>query len=948
MGAAGAGSAHADGRVRVMRVQVRLLGRFEVVVDGLPVPARSWRRQSASRLVKLLALQPSHRLHREQVIDALWPDVPPDTGATRLHTAAHYARAALGEPRSVVVSQGTVALFPDVDVEVDVTVFERAAGATRDGEDAQRAAAAAALYAGTLLPEDLYEPWTEEARDRLRLRHREVLRAAGRYEALVADDPLDEDAQVDLVRDLLRQGRRHDAIEALDRMAQVLESELGVEPSEAARQLRAEAEAMPAGTPPTAASLPACLVLPAARNRLIGRSRDLDEVADLLKRHRVVTITGPGGVGKSTLALAHARAVQSDDGSETDVVFAELAPVREAAEVTRAVAEAVGVQGEGAVRTSALAATLGPRPVLLVLDNCEHLLDESAALVDAILDAGEQARVLVTSREPLRVDGEAVHPLGSLGSGAAELFVDRAAAAAGADVAEIHDPRVALLCARLDGLPLAIELAAAQMRHLSLDDLVRRLDDRLTLLTGARPRAGARHSALSETIDWSYRLLSDRARDVFDRLGVFPSSFDLDAVVAVSGGPDPAAVTNVVGDLVAKSLVVHERSSGRYRLLETIRLFAAQRIADSGRHAEVVELLRRHVVDRASATTRTGAWLSTSLAARSRDDLDNVRLAFEACLARGDLSGAVDVALGISMLWRNAVSYAEGRRWVGDLLASNLDDTDRLWALLLSADVALGAGEPRTMRGAATRAARLADRLDDPGASVVVLIYEALVHLDDPARATRRLEAAGRRARDIGEPGLARLARGYRLVTVRMQGPCEELVNEAREVVETVGERDYDRYLCHWAASLLALVDRDAPRLRRLMDAQLRDLAATGLRENWLTMYWSALALVVEGEDYVDQLRRSRARAEAEGRVADADCVLALACAAACRDDWEEAAELVGAAAGTLLDDTAGFFHLSLVRDQMVRPRLDPKAFAAATARGAQSDVPAILAAHGV
>ena len=715
MGAAGAGSAHADGRVRVMRVQVRLLGGFEVVVDGRPVPARSWRRQSASRLVKLLALQPSCRLHREQVIDALWPDVPPDTGATRLHTAAHYARAALGEPRSVVVSQGTVALFPDVDVEVDVTVFERAAGATRDGEDAQHAAAAAALYAGTLLPDDLYEPWTEEARARLRLHHREVLRAAGRYDALVADDPLDEDAQVDMVRDLLRQGRRHDAIEALDRMAQVLERELGVEPSEAARQLRAEAEAMPAGTPPTAASLPARLVLPAARNRLIGRGRDLDEVADLLKRHRVVTITGPGGAGKSTLALAHARAVQSDDGSEADVVFAELAPVREADEVTRAVAEAVGVQGEGAVRTSALAATLGPRPVLLVLDNCEHLLDESAALVDAILDAGEEARMLVTSREPLRVDGEAVHPLGSLGSGAAELFVERAAAAAGADVAEVHDPRVALLCARLDGLPLAIELAAAQMRHLSLDELVRRLDDRLTLLAGARPRAGARHSALSATIDWSYRLLSDRARDVFDRLGVFASSFDLDAVVAVSGGPDPAAATNVVGDLVAKSLVVHERSSGRYRLLETIRLFAAQRLAESGRHAEVVELLRRHVVDRASATSRTGAWLSTSLAARSRDDLDNVRLAFEACLACGDLSGAVDVALGISMLWRNAVSYAEGRRWVGDLLASNLDDTDRLWALLLSADVALGAGDPRTMRGAATRAARLAEPARRPG-----------------------------------------------------------------------------------------------------------------------------------------------------------------------------------------------------------------------------------------
>ena len=250
--------------------------------------------------------------------------------------------------------------------------------------------------------------------------------------------------------------------------------------------------------------------------------------------------------------------------------------------MTRAVAEAAGVQGEGAVRTAALAATLGPRPVLLVLDNCEHLLDASAALVDAILDAGAEARVLVTSREPLRVDGEAVHPLGSLGAGAAELFVERASAAAGVDAAAADDPRVALLCERLDGLPLAIELAAAQLRHLGLDELLRRLDDRLTLLAGGRPKAGARHSALAATIDWSYRLLSEPAREVFDRLGVFPASFDLEAVVAVTGGADLGEVTGLVGDLVAKSLVVHERASGRYRLLETIRLFAGHRLADSG------------------------------------------------------------------------------------------------------------------------------------------------------------------------------------------------------------------------------------------------------------------------------------------------------------------------------------------------------------------------------
>ena len=946
-----------------MRVQVRLLGRFEVVVDGRPVPARSWRRQAASRLVKLLALQPGYRLHREQVIDALWPDVPLDTGATRLHTAAHYARTALGEPDSIVISQGVVALFPAQTVEVDVAGFEHAVAAAREKGDAQSAAAAAALYPGPLLPEDLYEPWSEEMRDLLQLRYREMLRAAGLFEALVADDPLDEDAQVDLVRDLLRQGRRRDARQALDRMAEVLERELGVELPEAAQQLREELEA---STPaPSAYEAPAVEAvppaaapkLPAARNRLIGRNRDLEQVASLLRAHRVVTITGPGGAGKSTLALAHAREVRTaTDAAELDVVLAELAPVHAASEVTRAVAEVVGVQGEGAFETSALAATLGRRRMLLVLDNCEHLLDESARLVDAILDAGDQARVLVTSREPLRIDGEAVHTLGSLGSEAAELFVERATAAAGAEVVKVDDPRVELLCRRLDGLPLAIELAAAQLRHLSLDELVRRLDDRLTLLAGGRPRGGARHSALSATIDWSYRLLSEDARELFVRLGAFPASFDLDAVVTVSGGRDAASVANIVGDLVAKSLVVHERSSGRYRPLETIRMFAVQRLAEAGLEDEVAELVRRHVVQRATSKPRIRAWLSMSLAAQSRDDLDNVRLAFEVSLASPEhLPDAVDIAIAISTLWRNAsrsslrpVSYAEGRQWVDELLTQDLADADRVWALLLSADVALGSGDPVTMRSATAEAVRLVQRVDAAGADLVVAIYDAMTHLLEPAQAARRLEAAAKQAEEHGEPNLARLARGYWLVTSRMKGASPELTTQARAVVDSVEQRDYDSYIVHWAASLLALLDLDAPRLRELMDAQIRDLAETGIRGNWLTMYWEALALAIAGDDFVEQLRRSRARAASEGRNADPDCVLALAIAASAEGDWERAAELIGAVADVMLHDTAGYIHLVLVRDQLVRPRIDPHDFKAARVRGADLDPAEILAEYGL
>ena len=571
--------------------------------------------------------------------------------------------------------------------------------------------------------------------------------------------------------------------------------------------------------------------------------------------------------------------------------------------------------------------------------------------------------MLVTSREPLRIDGEAVHALGSLGSGAVELFVERADAAAGPEAADPTDPRVADLCRRLDGLPLAIELAAAQLRYLSLDELVGRLDDRLTLLTGARPRAGARHSALAATIDWSYRLLSDEARAVFDRLGAFPASFDLDAAIAVCAGREPAAVTAVVGDLVAKSLVVRDRATGRFRLLESIRMFAVQRLAEAGLDDDVAELLRRHVVARARSKTRIRAWLSMSLAAQSRDDLDNVRFAFEASLSSpDDLSDAVDIAIAISTLWRNAsrsslrpVSYAEGRQWVEALLARDVAGEDRVWTLLLSADVALGSGDPTTMRASTAEAVQAMSQVDAPevqGAALVVSIYDAMTHLLEPAQASLRLAAAAQHAEEHGEPGLARLARGYRLVTARMEGPSPALADETRAVVrsavEVDGERDYDSYIIHWAASLLALVDLDGPRLRGLMDAQLRDLAATGLRENWLTMYWEALALALEGEEFLPQLGRSRARAAAEGRNADADCVLALACAAASRGEWEESAELIGVVADTMLHDTAGFIHLVLVRDQLVRPMLDRETFKAARVRGIGRDAPAILAEHGL
>ena len=708
-------------------------------------------------------------------------------------------------------------------------------------------------------------------------------------------------------------------------------------PRTAAPVPRRAAEARPAGMARRRS-------LPAPRNRLIGRADDLATLVELLRTQRIVTVTGPGGAGKSTLALAVARDLASVDGRDVDVVFAELASASDQDAVLRAVADAAGIQGAGAIDLASLAATLGPRPALVLLDNCEHVLDAAAALVDAVLDAGTRVRVLATSREPLGVDGEAVHRLGSLGAESAELFVVRAEAAAGRGVVSVDDPAVVELCRRLDGLPLAIELAAAQLRHLSMAELAERLDDRLTLLVGGRPRGGVRHSTLSATVEWSHQLLSPRSRDLYARLGVFPGGFDLAAVESLTPDADRRDVPNLLGDLVAKSMVVHDPDRGRYSLLETLRLFAAERLDEAGLSAEMLERLRRHAIARATAEPRARTWLSTLTAACSRDDLDNVRLAFFASLDSGDLAGAVDLALGISTLWRNAVSYAEGRRWAGLLLERDLAPGDRLWALVLEADVGLGSGDPRLMNTAAAEAVRLAAAVDDPAGAAVAGIYGSLADLIiDPRRAVELLEEARDGARTAGEPGLERLARAFRVVALRYCGRPSGLDAEVETLIDARPHGGYDRYLAIWAGFVVALADRDGPRMRRLMGIQWADVRASGQPENWLITFCDALALIGEGAEYLPELRLARRRAEDEGRRADADCVLALAYAAACHDDWERSAELLGAIQGALFHDTASFIHHAMLRDQVVRPRLAPEVFAAAGARGVDLDLTAVL-----
>jgi predicted ATPase/DNA-binding CsgD family transcriptional regulator len=380
------------------------------------------------------------------------------------------------------------------------------------------------------------------------------------------------------------------------------------------------AEQAQRGTPP-----PGHLAgLPTSRTTFVGRTRERDLVTGLLADTRLVTLLGPGGIGKTRLAAVVAEAV--GPSFPLGGAFVDLVPVRDGF-VERAVAATIGVtERPGQTLADSIAQRLGRGRSLLVLDNCEHLIDAAAEFVERLLSTCADVTVLVTSRERTGVPGERTVPVEPLplASDAERLFLDRATAA---DPAFTADQAVlAELCSRLDGLPLAIELAAARSASLGADGLLAALDDGLRVLAAGRGSV-ERHRSLRAVLDWSHDLLAEDERELFRRLSVFVSGFDLTAVAAVVPGRTNGAVADVLGRLVDKSLVVHQGGTrSRWRLLETVRAFAADQLDASGERAEVQQ---RHL--RWAATA--GAELESRLDDEWRGDFDAVVDDLRAALA---------------------------------------------------------------------------------------------------------------------------------------------------------------------------------------------------------------------------------------------------------------------------------------------------------------------------
>ncbi|MGI5499523.1 BTAD domain-containing putative transcriptional regulator [Lentzea sp. CA-135723] len=522
-----------------------------VQVDGVEVAAP---RQRA--LLAMLVLDAGRIVGHDQLIGGLYSQ-PPAGAANALQSQVSRLRRAV--PGLVIEHHPAGYRLVADPAEVDHLVCSSLL-------DAGRAAEALALWRGPALA-DVEAPFVQVARQNLT----EVLITCAlsggnekHHRDLLAEHPLREDLRAALMLSLHRAGRQTEALEVFARGRELLARELGVDPSPVLAD--AHLQVLRAGSPHRG--------VPAQLTSFVGRDEDLRRVSKWLRESRLVTLIGPGGTGKTRLAVevAHREA--------GEVAFVDLSAT---ADVVRALLDGAGVReagmftgGPGAEQR--LREALAVRDVVLVVDNCEHVIDEAARVLGGILAACPDVRVLATSREPLGITGETLSPVGALDSEAAvRLFLDRAQAVKPGFHA---DPElIAEVCRRLDGIALAVELAAARVRSLPLAEIAARLDDRFRLLSKGSRTAAPRHRTLHAVVEWSWDLLSDAERDLAARFTVFAGGARLDAVTAVC-----ESAVDTLESLADKSLV--EVVDDRYRMLDTIRAFCATHAPDlAERHA---------------------------------------------------------------------------------------------------------------------------------------------------------------------------------------------------------------------------------------------------------------------------------------------------------------------------------------------------------------------------
>jgi predicted ATPase/DNA-binding SARP family transcriptional activator len=848
-------------------VVFRVLGPVEARVDG---DASDLGAPKQRLLLALLIFHANDVVSRETAVDALWESDPPNRAEAALQVYVHHLRRALGQDR--IITRGTGYLLRADPDEIDAFVFERRLSAGRaalaTGDDLRAKAvvdSALELWRGEALAGLPFVPFVNVERDRLaELRlvaeelRTEARLALGDHVALIPElsamaalHPYREQVWGQLMLALYRSERQADALQAYRRAYAKLGDELGVEPSPQLRELeRAILRHDPSLAIERAAAATARLALPRPATPLIGREPQIDAVEELFQTSgaRLVTLVGPGGVGKTRLAIAVAESlgVRSSEGA----VFVELANLVDASLVRSAVATAVGVADEGDGSSGAVLVRLASSDLLLVLDNFEHVLDAAPAIAQ-LLAGAPKLRIVATSRAPLRLSGEHVYSVPPLETPRADLgfdkleqndsvsvFVARARAIdPGFELTEANAPFVGEICRLLDGIPLAIELAAARSNLLAPQQIVGRIAHPLELLAAGDRDLPVRHQTLRATIEWSYDLLAPEEQALFERLSVFAGNCSLEALVEVCD----ANLDSLAG-LLDHSLLRREQEPGgesRFGMLATIRGYADGRLADDERPG----LRHRHALHFLESAERTreiiagsGAREAEFLAELERDH-DNYRAALRWARETGDSDTLLRLVTALRVFWMVRGHLAEGRSWFESALSApgGEDGPARAAALSAGGILVYRAGEFELARRWWEEARDLFEQAGDAAASARTLgnlagIAHAEGELD---RAAELWQQSANELRELGDEMRLAIALGNLGVAASSQGRYQQAVEFLTESLVLAQRAN------NWITecSILFNLGRatfelgDVTRGRRLIQDALRIADQLGYRE---------------------------------------------------------------------------------------------------------------------
>jgi predicted ATPase/DNA-binding SARP family transcriptional activator/Tfp pilus assembly protein PilF len=908
------------------RLDFRILGPLEVSdAEGRHVELTAAKHRA---LLTCLVLRAGEPVATDRLVDALWGERPPASAPKLVQVYVSQVRRALGN--GMLETRAPGYLVRAAPEDIDARRFERLFAEGREALAAGNAALAVArlrraldLWRGPALADVAWADFAagEASRlDELRLDCIEEWIAAelelGRQDhvlaelaALVGEQPFRERLARLHMLALYRAGRQPEALEVYQEVRRQLGDELGLEPGAALRELqqailRHDSElAAPTAEAPRVGSLPVPLT------PLVGRDRELAELRELVVRPeaRLVTLAGAAGSGKTRLALALAHACDADFANGSALV--ELASVHEPDLVVPAIAHALGVtDSAGRTIRATLAGWLAGRELLLVLDNLEHLVEAAPALVELAAGA-PHVTLVVTSRRVLHVSGEHVYPVQPLGlDHAVELFVQRARSQRPGFVLT-DDVRTAVreICRRVDGLPLAVELAAARTRTLAPGALLERLSRRLSVLSGGPRDLPARQQTLRETLDWSANLLSDGERSALVGLALFPGGCTLPAAEAVCD-----ADLDAVAALVDHSLVSRVERDGepRFTLLETVREYALERLADA---ADLGELARRHAewylaLAEAAEPQLTGE-NQTSWFATLEAEHDNLRAALAHLAVAGAQETSLRLTIALTRFWYVRGYLTEARRWLDAVLADAADQPVdlRRRALTAASAVALLQGDYAAAADLSERSLAVSREAGEPlyVANALSNLGAIVLAAGDHDRAGALLEEAVPLARETGDARITALA-----------------VNNLGDHALTVG--DYERAGPLFEESLALLrARRDTANIARA----LFNLGAVSLK-------------LGRHGDARRHLRESLALCDAAGDKEDiAWCLEGFAALAAAEGDGTRAALLLGAATTTL--DAMGAalkpFERQLHEDTegAARAALGSQAFEATRAHGA-------------